>query len=130
VVTEVIFEFYWEKFLCKGHILQARVGPGGPEEKLGHFGPGRAAKKWPASSPVMYDSAVRGAAPLFSARLCNVAQKSTERVLSHRMVRGVLEEPGRNQASKRATRPELYPFFVKKNFLRIENKRKNLILIC
>jgi len=46
---------------------------------------------------MMYDTAVRGAVPLSSARLCNVAQKSTERVLCHRMVRGVLEEHRRSE---------------------------------
>jgi hypothetical protein len=49
VVTEVIFEFYWEKFLCKGHILRVRLGPGwaglgraGPKKSwttLGQAGP-------------------------------------------------------------------------------------------
>jgi hypothetical protein len=40
VATEVIFEFYWEKFLCKGHILRARAGPGGPKKFTGRAGPG------------------------------------------------------------------------------------------
>jgi hypothetical protein len=30
VITEVIFEFYWEKILYKGNILRARGGLGGP----------------------------------------------------------------------------------------------------
>jgi hypothetical protein len=34
VITEVIFEFYWEKILCKENILRARGGPGLAELKL------------------------------------------------------------------------------------------------
>ncbi len=38
VATEVIFEFYWEKFFCKGHILRARAGLGRAELKLNRAG--------------------------------------------------------------------------------------------
>jgi hypothetical protein len=40
VINEVIFEFYWEKILCKGHILPARAGPGGPKKFTGRAVPG------------------------------------------------------------------------------------------
>jgi hypothetical protein len=40
VITEVIFEFYWEKILCNGHILRTRAGPGGTKKFRGQAGPG------------------------------------------------------------------------------------------
>ena len=54
VVTEVIFEFYWEKFLCKGHILRARAGPGGPKKSTGRaeLKLNRAGRAWRKAGPL------------------------------------------------------------------------------
>jgi hypothetical protein len=38
VITEVIFEFYWGKILCKWLILRARAGPGWTKVNSGRAG--------------------------------------------------------------------------------------------
>jgi hypothetical protein len=51
VITEVIFEFYWEKILCKGTSLQVRAGSGWTKVESGRAGLNKSWAAWGRGEP-------------------------------------------------------------------------------